>query len=65
MNGVQLSQGYRATMRREFTFYHLSPREFLTLIWSISEGWKVELTMEPPSAFEPKTPRMGIQRRKH
>ena len=49
----------------EFTFYHLSPREFLTLIWAISEGWKIELTMEAPSAFEQKTPRLGIQRRKH
>ena len=25
-DGVQLCQGYRATMRRQFTFYHLLPR---------------------------------------
>ena len=48
MDGVQLSQGYRATARRQFAFYHsslgvsgthlinyflpLSPQEFLVLI---------------------------------
>ena len=32
-DGVQLFQGYRATMRRQFTFYHLLPRSNL-------EGWK-------------------------
>ena len=26
INGVQLSQGYRATARRQFTFYHSVPR---------------------------------------
>ena len=26
MDGVQLSQGNRATMRRQFTFYHKSPK---------------------------------------
>ena len=26
MDGIQLSQGYRATMRRQFTFYHSVPR---------------------------------------
>ena len=26
MDGVQLSQGYRATKRRQFTFYHSVPR---------------------------------------
>ena len=25
MEGVQLSQGYRATSRRQFTFYHSVP----------------------------------------
>ena len=25
MDGVQLSQGYRATTRRQFTFYHSTP----------------------------------------
>ena len=28
MDAVQLSQGYRATTRRQFTFYHLVPRSF-------------------------------------
>ena len=43
MDGIQLTQGYIATRRRQFTFYHSDPRpqEFLVLIWSISVGWKV------------------------
>ena len=28
MDGFQLSQGYRATARRQFTFYHSVPRSF-------------------------------------
>ena len=31
-------------------------QEFLAVIWSTSEGWKAELTLEPPSGFEPVTP---------
>ena len=38
MDGVQLSQSYRATSRRQFTFYHLSLQEFLVLIRSVTEG---------------------------
>ena len=32
MNGVQLSQDYRATTRRQFTFLLLDSQEFLELI---------------------------------
>ena len=62
MDRVQLSQGYRATLRRPFTFYHSGgAQEVLVLIWSTSEGWKAGLTLEPPSGFEPETPGLGIK----
>ena len=63
MDGVQLSQSNRTTMKRQFTFYHLVPKTFLYL--STSEGWKAELTLEPPSGFEPRTPGLGIQQLNH
>ena len=56
---VQLSQGYGATTSRPS-----SPslqEEFLVLIWSTSEVWKTESTLEPPSGFEPGTPGWVIQ----
>ena len=39
MDGVQLSQGYRATTRRQFTFYHSVLR---TTWYSFSQSWKDE-----------------------
>ena len=36
----------------EAVFLPLSSQKFLILIWLISEGWKVESTLEPPSGFE-------------
>ena len=42
-----------------------SSQKFLVLILSTSEGWKTELTLEPPSGFEPRTPRLRIQRLNH
>ena len=45
MDGVQLSQDYRAT--EAFYFLPLSSQKFLVLIWSASEIWKAELTLEP------------------
>ena len=42
------SRLYRATMRRQFTFY----QKFLVLIKSISEGLKAEMTLKPSSSFE-------------
>ena len=46
----------------EETFYFLPfiSQEFLVLNWSILEGWKAELTLKPPSGFEPGTPGLGI-----
>ena len=37
-----------------------SPKEFLILNLSTSEGWKVESTFEPPRGLEPGTPGLGI-----
>ena len=42
-------------------FLPLSLQEFLVLNWPTSEGWKAELTLEPPGSFEPGTPGLGIQ----
>ena len=43
----EMKRLYRATMRRQFTFY----QKFLVLIKSISEGWKFEMTLKPSSGF--------------
>ena len=62
---VQLSQGYKATARRQYTFYHSVPRSSW---YSIDLPWKnekTELTLEPPSGFEPGTPGLGIQHLNH
>lgn len=60
MDGTQLSQDYRTTARRQFIFYHKT-QEFLVLIWLILQGWKIELTLEPSSGFEPGNPELRIQ----
>ena len=49
MDGVQLSQGYRAT--KTVYFLPLSPQEVLVLILPTSEELKDELTLEPYSGF--------------
>ena len=51
----------------EETVYFLpfSSQEYLVLNWSTSEGWKAELTLEPPIGFEPGTPGLGTQRLNH
>ena len=43
-------------------FLPLSSQKLLVLIWSTSEGWKAESTVEPPSGFEHGTLGLGIQR---
>ena len=63
MNGFQLSQGYRTTTRRQFSFYQYFPvvpvpgTHFIDL-----ERVKAESTLKPPSCFELEAPGMGIQR---
>ena len=42
-------------------FLFLIPQEFLVLIWSISEGWKTEVALEPTCVIEPWTTGFGIQ----
>ena len=49
-DGIQLSQPYRANMRRLFTFYHKSPG-----VPGTNLNEKDELNLEPPSGLEPGT----------
>ena len=42
-------------------FLPLGPQGFRVLNWETLEGWKAELTLEPPSGFEPGTPGLEIQ----
>ena len=44
IDGVQLPQGYRATLRRQFTFYHLVPRSSW---YSFYQPWKDERLSQP------------------
>ena len=46
-------------------FSPLSPKEYLILILSTSEGWQAESTLVPLSGFEPRTPGLDIQRLNH
>ena len=64
MDAIQLSQGYRINTKRVCVSLQ-SPQQFLVLIWSTSEGWKSELTLEPPSGFEPASRRLRIKRQNH
>ena len=43
-------------------FLPLLSQKFLVLILSTSEGWKAELTLEPPSGFEHGTPELRMYR---
>ena len=47
----------------EEAVYYLqqSSQIFLELIWSTSDGWKSELTLEPPNSFKYGTPGLRIQ----
>ena len=51
LDRVQLPQGYRATMRRQFILTTCF-QKVLVLIRLTWEGWKAELILEPPSGFE-------------
>ena len=64
MDGVQLPQGY-SHFEKAVYFLPLISQKLLVLILSTSEGWKAELTLEPPSGFEHKTPGLGIQHLNH
>ena len=64
MDGVQLLQGY-SNFEEAVYFLPFSSQKFLVLILSTSEGWKAELTLEPPSGFEHGTLGLGIQHLNH
>ena len=64
MDGVQLAQGYRHFEEAVY-FLPLSSQKFLALILLNLEGWKAELTLNPPSGFEHGTPGLRIQRLNH
>ena len=65
MDGVQLPQGYTATLKKQFTFFTLDFQKFLVLILSNSEGWKAELTFKPLSSYEQGTHGLWIQHLNH
>ena len=47
------------------TIQFLGFQEFLLLNWSSSEGWKTDLTLKPPSGYEPGIPGVGNQGLNH
>ena len=63
VDGVQLPQVY-SHFEEAVYFLPFISQKFLVLILSISEGWKAELALEPPSGFYHGTPGLGIQRLK-
>ena len=65
MDGVQLAQAYRATPRRQFTFYHSVPRSSWYSFDQPQNDKKAELTFELPNGFELGTPVLGIQHTNH
>ena len=48
MDGVQLPQGY-SHFEEEVYFLPFSSQKYQVLIFSTSEGWKAESTLESPS----------------
>ena len=62
MDGVQLSQGYRATTRRQFIFL---------LLWSSWYSFdrprkdERQFFLKPPSGFKPGAPGLGLQHLNH
>ena len=52
MDGVQLPQGYRATTKRQFTFYHYVPKNS----WYSFDQPRKDESLEPPIGFEQGTP---------
>ena len=52
-------------LRGDSSLFNSGSQGFLVTIWSTSEGCKTELTLEPPSGFEPGTPGLEIQHLNH
>ena len=62
MDEVQLPQVYRATQGGNLLFTtQVLEIPGTAIIWSTSEGWKAESTLELPSGFEHETTGFGIQ----
>ena len=59
MDRVQLPQDY-SHYEEAVYFLPFSSQKFLVLVLSTSEGWKTELTLEPPCGFEHGTPGLEI-----
>ena len=64
--------GWGSTALRLYSHYEeavyfltLSSQKFSILIWSTTEGWKAELTLEPPIGFEHRNSGLGIQLPNH
>ena len=55
MDGAQLPQG-QSHFEETVYFLPISSQKLLVLNLLTSEGWKTELTLEPPSGFEHGTP---------
>ena len=51
-------------LRGDSLFLTANSQEFLVIIWSTSEEWKAELTLESAIEFE-QMPRLGIKRPNH
>ena len=64
MDEVQVPQGY-SHFKEAVYFLPFSSQKFLVLILSTSEGWKAELTLQPPSGSDHGIPGLGIQRLNH
>ena len=47
-------------LQADSLFFIISPQDVVVLIWSTSEGWKAESTLEPPCGFDPGTSGLEI-----
>ena len=65
MDGVLSTVSRLQALQGDSYFLPLCNQEVLVLIWSTLEGWKAELTLEPPKSFEPGNPGLEIQHPKH
>ena len=55
----------RANSRRQFYYLPLSSQKSMIVNSSNSEGWKAELTLDPPCGFEHGIPGLGMKSLNH
>ena len=65
MDEVQLPQGYTATLRRQFTFYHSVPRNSWYSFYRPRKDERLSRPWSHKTGFEHGTPGLGIQRLNH